>query len=421
MADGSVWDGERMHFLTLCKTKWKKFTEQKAIAVFCVAVLITAGIYLLGSLLTRGWLANKIFFIYTGDFFMDFFNSIRDASLGLGSYTERHVIYPPMANLIFVLFSKITPDAYNATPFRLRQCWDAYGINIALSLIFVVVCTALLFVVVYRNLKVSPKWNVLFSIVAVCSVPYLYMIERGNLMVLAVISLLYYLLTYDHEKAWVRELGLLALAFSFSLKLYPIMFAWVLLADKRYKEFFRCALYSVALLILPTFAFEGPSCLLVIFNNIFGFSTGSKNALTVISEYARLPQGLVSGVAYGLFLLCGICFAISVFIYREKSERWKIWMLGCITFAVFPPLSSVYAWVLFLLPLILIFNQGMLVKDVKGYFIPVTLPFLFLPISLPHHLTANTVVMYGCMFFLEVYAICDTLCAMKRRAQKQTV
>ena len=400
-----------MRFLSDWKAKGKKLAQQKCYAIFCYAVLITAGIYLLGSLLTKGWLADKIFFIHTGDFFMDFFNSIRDASLGLGSYTERHVIYPPMANLIFVLFSKITPAAYNATSFDDRQTWSAYGTNIALCVIFTVVCTLLFFLVSYNLLNTSRKNKIIFAAVSVFSVPYLYMMERGNIMVLAVVALLCYLLTYDSEKAWVRELGLLALAFSFSLKLYPIMFAWILLADKRYKEFFRCALYSVALLILPSFAFEGPSCLLTIFENIFGFSsgTGTKGVLAIISEYAGLPPALVSGVAYGLFLLCGVCFALSVFLYREKSERWKIWILGCITFAAFPPLSSIYAWILFLIPLALIFNQGVAMREIKAYFIPVMIPFLFIPIPLPHRLPANTVVMYVCLVFLEVYAICDTV------------
>jgi len=408
-------EGESMRFFTACKTKWKSLTERKSLAVFCYAILITAGIYLLGSIVTGGWLADKIFFLYTDDFFMDFFNSIRDASLGLGSYTERHVIYPPMANLIFVLFSKITPDAYNATPFYQRTSWNVYGFNVFLCVAVVLLCTALFALAIYRSLNAPKAKKILFTIVAICSVPYLFMIERGNIMVLAVIALFGYLLSYDSEKPWIRELGLLSLAFSFSLKLYPILFAWVLIADKRYKEFFRCAIYSVVLLILPTFAFEGPSCLLIILENIFNFSTGAKNVLSVISEYARIPKILVSGVAYGLFLLCAICFALSAFLYREKNERWRIWLLGCLTFVAFPALSSLYAWTLFLIPLILIFNQGFLMKDVQGYFIPITLPFLFIPLSLPHQLTANTILMYACLFFLEVYAVYDMVRTVKQR------
>lgn len=413
-------NGDSMRFFTDWKTKWKNLTEQKCFEIFCYAILITAGIYLLGSLVTGGWLVNKIFFNYTGDFFMDFFNSIRDASLGLGSYTERHVIYPPMANLIFVLFSKITPDAYNATPFYQRMTWNVYGINVILCVAFAVCCTALFALAIYRSLEAPKNKKILFTFVAVFSVPFLFMIERGNIMVLAVISLFCYLLAYDSEKWWVRELGLLALAFSFSLKLYPIMFAWILIADKRYKEFFRCAFYSAILLILPTFAFEGPSCLLIILENIFGFSTGTKNVLSVISKYTTIPKFLVSGAAYTLFLLCAACFALSAFLYREKHERWRIWILGCITFVAFPSLSSLYAWLLFLIPLVLIFNQGFLMKDVQGYFIPVMLPFLFIPISLPYQLTANTILMYVCLFFLEIYVVCDTVRTIKQRRKRKT-
>lgn len=410
-----------MRFLTDWKTKWNRLAQQKCFSLFCYAILITAGVYLLGSIVTGGWLADKIFFIYTGDFFMDFFNSIRDASLGLGAYTERHVIYPPMANLIFVLFSKITPDAYNATPFYQRMSWNVYGINVVLSLLFVLLCTALFAAVIYRTLDAPKQKKILFTVVSICSVPYLFMIERGNIMVLAVVSLLCYLLTYNSEKALIRELGLLALAFSFSLKLYPILFAWVLIADKRYKEFFRCAIYSAALLLLPTFAFGGPSCLLIILENIFGFSTRDNSVLAVISEYAHLPKFLVNGVAYGLFLLCGLCFVSSVFLYRNKSDRWKIWMLGCIAFVAFPSLSTVYAWTLFLLPMILMFRENFSVGDGGGYFIPMVLPFLFLPIPLPYHLTGNTIAMYACLFFLEIYAICDTVRTIQQRRRLKAI
>jgi len=128
---------------------------------------------------------------------------------------------------------------------------------------------------------------------------------------------------------------------------------------------------------------------------------------------------VVSLLAYGLFLLCGACFALSAFIYREKSERWRIWILGCITFAAFPPLSSLYAWILFLIPLMLIFNRGLALREIAGYFVPVTVPFLFFAIPLPYLLTANTIIMYVCLVFLEVYAVVDTVRMLLRmRAMK---
>ena len=65
------------------------------------SALLCAVIY---TVLGNGRFSDS-FFLRGGDFFMDFFNSIRDAAQGSGVYSERGVIYPPMANLIFLLLS----------------------------------------------------------------------------------------------------------------------------------------------------------------------------------------------------------------------------------------------------------------------------------------------------------------------------
>ena len=171
-----------------------------------------------------------------------------------------------------MLLSFLTPKQYNATEFDDRLTWVSYGSMIVMIIAFVLLCALLFWLLVYKNVKIGKKEKLLFAFVAVFSVPFLNMLERGNIMALALIALLTYAVTYNSPSGLVRELGLLALAFSFSLKIYPVLFAWILFADKRYKEFFRCALYSVVFLVLPSFCFGGPECLLRIVQNIFSFS-----------------------------------------------------------------------------------------------------------------------------------------------------
>lgn len=407
-----------MKYLRYVQGKWQELMKRDCHTVFCYAILITGGIYLAASIVSLGYFFDKVFFLHTRDAFMDFFNSIRDASLGLGAYTERKVIYPPMANLIFMLLSMITPDAYNATGWYGRLSWSRYDENVLLICSFVAVCTILLGVLMYNGFDSTKKKRLLFTAAAVFSVPFLNMLERGNIMTLAFLALLCYAFTYESENRFVRELGIIALAFSVSLKLYPALFAWVLIADKRYGDFVRCVIYSVALLILPSFAFGGPSCLLLIVENIFNFSTGSSGVLSVISRYAHIPMALVSIGAYSLFLLCALCYAASAFLYREEQDKWKIWTLGCITFLSFPALCSTYAWALFLIPLVHIFKRGFIGNDIKGYFVPMTLPFLFLPIPLPRYLTANAIILYVCVFAIAVYAIYDTFTEIKKRKRE---
>ena len=42
--------------------------------------------------------------------FSDFFRSVRDAATGSAVYSERRVIYPPLANALFWLISRVMPS-----------------------------------------------------------------------------------------------------------------------------------------------------------------------------------------------------------------------------------------------------------------------------------------------------------------------
>ncbi len=397
----------------------KKLWDKRSSTIFVGAVFLSVAVYLLCALFSGGRLLTAIFFRNTEDAFMDFFNSVRDASQGIEAYTVRMVIYPPMANLIFRVISFFTPEAYNNTVFADRLSWSEYGVNVAWIIAFVALCVAALALLVFFSLKGRVGERAALAAAAVVGVPFLNMLERGNIMVLAFLSLMIFWATYDHKSALVRELGLLALAFSFSIKLYPILFAWILIGDKRYREFIRCAVYSLILLIVPSFAFGGPSCLLTIVHNILSFSSGSGGVLGVISQYTGLPVSLISLGAYIWFVLCGLNFAFSVFFYREEGERWKIWALGCIAFLAFPSLTSTYAWALFILPLLALYKAGLPARKNLGYLIPITVPFMLLPIPFHYAVTMNAVAVYVCLFAVSAYALFDTIRAVCLRAKEK--
>ena len=383
--------------------------------LFLLAVAASAVIWLLASLISWGKLFTSVFFLNTGDLFADFFNSIRDAAQGIGAYTDRKVIYPPMANLIFMLLSYLSPDAYNNTAFDDRYTWKSYGENIALISVFVLLCTLLFGLVIALAVKGGKGRKLFVALAAVVSVPFLNVLERGNIMSLALIALLVYAFTYRSEKSWVRELGLVALAFSVSLKLYPALFAWILIGDKRYKEFFRCVLYSILLLVLPSFAFGGPSIFLTILGNILSFSSGDTGALGAISRYAHLPEIVVTGISYGWFLIASVCFLLSPFL---QKERWKIWMSGCIMFLCYPPLTSTYGWALLLIPMVMMFNEEMKGRKYLLCMIAMIAPFLFFPINLPIQPTVNSFVIYLGLAILSVYQLFDTVRLLRHRGKE---
>lgn len=381
-------------------------TTKEYSILFFKSVLFTVVIYLVVSLCSGGRLLTSIFFLHTDDAFMDFFNSIRDAAQGVESYTVRQVIYPPMANLFFYLLSRFTPARYNNSVFENRYDWQSYPETVALIILFVAVCVLLLGLMVFFNLGKthSVKKKLLIALAAVCSVPCLNMLERGNALILSLILLMVYALTYDSESRLVRELGLIALAFSFSFKLYPILFAWLLLGDKRYKEFFRCALYCVILLVLPSFFFGGPACLLTIVKNILSFSSYRTESAGGI-----FATKIVSVLQYLWFFLSALTFAVAPFVHRA---RWKCWAIGCIAFLTFPSLTSIYAWALFLIPLLAMFAEDMRGRENLWYFIPMLVPFLLFPLPLSYFVSTNTMLVYPALLLLSGYACYDTVKAL---------
>ena len=241
---------------------------------FITLVASSAAIYLTISIIFGNGKFADIFFLRCADFFMDFFNSIRDAAQGSAVYTERKVIYPPLANLIFLFFSRFTPERYNSTRFEERYEWPEYFSTMMLAVTFVTVFAVCSFFLIYSKMQSCSRCTrFLFAFFALFSTPVLYMSERGNMILFCLIALLLYAFTYDSKSKIYREIGIFSLAFAASLKLYPAIFGWLLIADRRYKDAARCAIYGLLLLIIPSFFFGGPACFTYVFGNIFSFST----------------------------------------------------------------------------------------------------------------------------------------------------
>ena len=397
-------------------SKDKRLGRADPVRIFVWSVAVSALIYIIIYAVIGNGRFSDMFFKRCADFFMDFFNSVRDASQGSAVYTERRVIYPPMANLIYLFLSRFTPNAYNDTSFKDRFEWQEYASPMALVLIIGIAFALVFCFAVYSRLEHhSNKLRFAFSFLAFFSVPMLYMTERGNMMMFCMIALLIYAFTYSSPSKLYREIGLLALAFAFSIKLYPVVFGWLLISDKRYKDALRSAAYGLLMLILPSFFFGGPVCFVHLLDNIFNFSTGTGSTLNSILNFLGVSLGgqrVVNLLAYAWVLLCGICFAVSPFITEEK---WKTWALGLSTILCVPSLISNYGWAFFIIPMIMICNKTEHKKSDLLYFIFMTVPFIFLPFRINYYVPTSTVAVYIMTAVLSVYCVTDTLITLKKR------
>jgi hypothetical protein len=285
-----------------------------------------------------------------------------------------------------------------------------------LVVIWCVVC-ALVFVFIVHTFLKNGSNAQKFSVASLMflSVPVLYLIERGNIIILSLIALMVYAFTYNSPSKWKREIGLIALAFSFSIKLYPVVFGWFLIADKRFKEAVRCVIYGLLMLLIPSFFFGGPACFYQLFLNIFSFSSGGGSTLSVMLNYINMPligQKIFTALVYIRVLICGVSFAMSPFI--RKDAPWKTWAMGLVTISCIPSLTSIYSWAFMVIPLILLFNIDKADKKQMTYAVMLIIPFMFLPFRFHSHVSTNTVIVYVITAVLSVFCVIDTVIDLKK-------
>ncbi len=189
------------------------------------------------------------------DLFMDFFNTIRDSAAD-NVYTERNNMYPPLCILLFRLFSKIINPELVGSGFNQRKLLQSDVASIMLYFVFVIICLLAMIRIVesYANNKSQGKMTLYASIISflmIVSYPVVYCIERGNIVILAVVFSTFFLLFKDSENKVIRELSYISLALSAGIKLYPAIFGLTLIIEKKYKEAGRLILYGIIAVVFP--------------------------------------------------------------------------------------------------------------------------------------------------------------------------
>lgn len=319
--------------------------------ISCIAVLlciIFAGYHFEQNVLRCG--TNR---------FMDFFDSCRDASVPT-VYTERGVIYPPLAVLFYRFINLFIRDSYLAA--TRADMLTAYTDNTAMIafMIYLIATTVLLAIVLYQNKRGSIPEKLLFTFFMMLSYPFIYGFERGNIIVLAVSLTAFFAFCHNSSKKAVKELALISLAIATAFKIYPIIAVLLLLQEKKVKEAFRTIVYSIVL-------FFGP---FVFFGGLSGFQSFLKNTIKFAAHRAGTPivgdpslQVLVSGLfsAPGLLWLSGavtmIVFILGAFSILVTKTQWKRWGLVFALLCNFPGANSPYIWMFAVIPVMLMLDQ----------------------------------------------------------------
>lgn len=396
--------------------------------VFCCYMGVGLLFLIVALFVTNGDIFSRIFWRDISDTGMDFFHSI-EYTKGRSPYELYNTLYPPLANFFFYLLFRLVPSWQH-------EQWsgsfiggiEARGTNIdlrvwqptmVLFLLFIMLFSALFVMLIIRVLKNTDKaMSVAFFMLF--SYGVLYAVERGNIILLSLLTVMFFVFFRKSEKAVIREAALVALAISAGLKIYPAVFGIMLLYDKEYKKAFRTVVYGVLCFVLPAFAFKEGLGGISIFFQVLSVYIGGSGELSaegfslrslvtsLCMEWDNLShmgvnpfflQSIIPKVSLILILL----LLISGFFMKDEWQR----LLICGLIIVFFLNQGPYILVFLLIPLLGFMKENQ--KVVENTILPYTaLIFTQVMIPLQSRNDGNGITLYYlrfqiCMVVLLIY------------------
>ncbi|MBO4426311.1 MAG: DUF2029 domain-containing protein [Clostridiales bacterium] len=327
-------------------------TQARRITV--AAILFAFAAFVFVAVVFRDSLLGQLFFRMTSDVFMDYFNCLYVvANRDPYSFIT---MYPPLAELIFYLFSKtISYEMLFCTPPLREEQAPMMSFLLFIAIPIVIMAWALA-----DYLKIAKPMNRVVILAFFVTTPFLWMLERGNIIIYSLAGIMIFICYYDSDKRWLRELALLGLAFSAGVKLYPAILGLILIRDKRWKDAIRCALYGVFFIFAPFLAFGGLKSLLSMINSLkynADVLANDGNSYKVNYSYIFNMIGRVwlgrseeFGWAQTAAYILSALLIVAAFLIGKK---WKSILFLTLVMIGFPSFSYTYCLVFILAPFLM--------------------------------------------------------------------
>ncbi len=321
-------------------------------SIFVILVIISSNY-------TNGKSVTRIFVSDPNDTYMDFYNCL----MYQDKPYENKVIYPPLPNLFYYIVSENIPrTTFSKGSFAIRNSQMGRfigGIYIILSM--------LLFIYIVLKIKQGTiEEKMILLLLLILSGPFIFQFERGNIIFLALIFILFFLYGYDSKNTIIKHLSFISLSIAASLKIYPTIFGFILLREKRWKDAAICICYGISIFILPIVYLGGFSKFPLFINNLLdtsklvtttfptGIQLSIQNFFKVIAQYSKIElfQNL-GGIATILVLITGFI----IILFGDFKQKWKLYTVPTLLMITIPSISFIYAMIFISIPLIYFLDE----------------------------------------------------------------
>ncbi len=366
---------------------------------------------------------------------MDFFNCLFFSSnKNPYAFVDLGAFYPPLCYLLYKGVLLFVPPGDVTDRFLIR------GNQVLLVLFFLLTFAMLFFFAAMVADKINSKTKYVLGFCLILSFPMLYEIERGNIILLTFVLLMFFVFYKDSDSKVIRELSLIALAVSAAIKIYPALFGVLLFFDEKrdYKRIARLILYGVLFFFVPFFCFSGFNSIQMFFHNLLSASSFTQSTdwtmsfridpqpslyffymlILKINPFQTASFGILTKLLVAAFSVLNILYLIFA------KERWKKALALADLVIIIPSFSYSYCGIFLIIPLLLWFmetKKGGMLNTIPETIIIIFIFLILAPIpmvsnSLKAMVLLNT--MYGFLFIDLIVILIERA---KARRAKNTI
>ncbi len=290
--------------------------------------------------------------------------------------------YPPIATLIFYFVGKIVNVKNTETL--------TYELNYLSFLFLFLVFFSVFFLC--EKVLYEKKYSKIISISLIISYPMIFAFERANIILFSLILSFVFVNNYNSEKYLMRIFSIICLALAVNIKIYPLVFLWLLVKEKRYKDMIFAIFMSLFFFLFPAVllkVFAGESIIENIrlyINSISQFSVSMQVYTVSLRDITkRVIYYFFGGVATSnnvnilsntVLLLYMVWSFILLFLSKRQSDTLLILSLMII---FVPSVSFWYSLVFLIIPFTYFIKETISEKSSDYWLLSIYILLFILP------------------------------------------
>lgn len=328
---------------------------------FFLVMLVSVLVMIVLGYITHGETIRSMLHIDRNDVFMDYFNSVQ---YGMQPYSQK-VIYPPLINVMYGFLGRfIVKEGINPYLYRIHQVGSMTFLFYSMATYYFLYYSFKKFSAVYfKELEIKFLFGLLLF-----SLPYLYLMERANSLILVITLLLMFCVAIENQSIHSKWMAMLTLSLAASIKITPCIFGLLFLRNRDIKSALKCFVVGVLVFNIP-FVFTDGNLMLLIENirnttqafqgyiiDDFGIIhlignghyVNLGNTVTIIERLI----GMESPYLKTILNIVVLCFSTLIILFSKKVEKWQCLALLCGIIVLCPGFSAIYNLTYYTIPLV---------------------------------------------------------------------